>query len=107
MQTVTYTTSSEGMAPSFDSPFGAHALFVNTSLVVTIGLLVMTHVILAQAVSNDVKRLARNSRRCHYFGPFGWAVITLFFGILGLGAHWVMHYSTFRDVATDRTNADR
>jgi hypothetical protein len=37
----------------------------------------------------------------------GWALITLFLGIIGLAAHWVMHYSTFRDVSTDRTNADR
>ena len=106
MQTMTYTTSSEG-SPSVDSELGMHAVFVSVSLVITIALLVIVHVVLAQAVANDVRRLEKLGRRAHYLGSAGWGVVVLFLGIVGLGAHWVMHYSTFRDVATDRTSSER
>jgi len=106
MQTVTFTTSSEGFAPSVDS-VSLHGLFVSTSLIVSFSLLVIVHVILALAVANDVTRLERSGRRVHYLGSVGWAFVVLFFGLLGWGAHWVMHYSTFRDAATDRSTSER
>jgi hypothetical protein len=84
-----------------------HEFFVNLSLFISIGLLVLVHIILAQAVANDVTRLEKSHRRVHYLGSVGWAIVVLFSGLLGLGVHWVMHYSTFRDTATDRGTADR
>jgi hypothetical protein len=103
MQTVTYSTSHTGSADSFNSNLAIDSTFLVISLIVSISLLVIAHAIMAQGVSNDVKRLGRMGRQVRYFGSTGWAFVVLFLGIVGLGAHWVMHHSTFRDASEDRS----
>ncbi len=105
MQAVTHTLTdgfSKVTIQHSGEPLDLQQLVITSGFWIGLGLLVLVHAILATAVANDVDRLAKSGRRAHYMGSEGWWFVVVFTGIVGIAAHWVMHYSTFRDVGTDR-----
>jgi hypothetical protein len=68
---------------------------------------VIVSVVLAQATSNDVERLRKSGREPHLLGSVGWALLVLVTNVVGVALYWVMHYSLWRDQATDRQVSGR
>jgi hypothetical protein len=68
---------------------------------------VIVSVVLAQATSNDADRLRESGREPQVLGSVGWALLVLVTNVIGFAVYWVMHYSVWRDPATDRQVAGR
>ncbi|MDZ4772478.1 MAG: hypothetical protein SGI72_05025 [Planctomycetota bacterium] len=80
-------------------------LSIITSMVAVVGLVLMVvlHVLLAQALANDVDRLHERGRKPRFLGSVGWAFAALTLRLVTVAFYWVVHYSTLRDVAHDRS----
>lgn len=82
--------------------------FVTTvAALLGIALYVILGIVLAQATANDVDRLREAGREPHLLGSVGWAFFVLITNVVGVAFYWVMHYSSWRDAATDRQLAPR
>lgn len=76
-------------------------VFSTLATVVGIVFVLALHVILAQAVANDVDKLHTSGRRPRFLGSAGWPFAALVLGLVTVAFYWAVHYSTLRDVAHD------
>ncbi|MBI4881234.1 MAG: hypothetical protein HY812_16485 [Planctomycetes bacterium] len=59
------------------------------------GVAALVQSLLAIGVYGDVEKRRRRRLETRFGGRWTWAAATLILGVFGLGAYWVIHYSTF------------
>ena len=101
-----------GMQPTtinFTSPESATHDILTLVALITIGVTLLVHLIVATAVINDSVVIQRRDGRLMFFGPLTWGFLGLMTGLLGLLAYWLMHHSSFRvsPSSTDAAKADK
>jgi len=68
---------------------------------VTIGLVILTNVVIAFGLGCDASRLRTRGIGLFLFWPIGWFILGLASGFIALAAYWIAHYSTFRSSAAE------
>jgi len=101
-----------GMQPTtinFTSPESTTHDILTLVALITIGVTLLVHLIVATAVINDSVVIQRRDGRLMFFGPLTWGFLGLMTGLLGLLAYWLMHHSSFRvsPSSTDAAKADK
>lgn len=81
---------------NFTPPSGAPHDIVTFLALAIVGISALVHLIVAVAVMNDSVMVQQRGVRLMFFGTFGWTLIALMTGLLGLLAYWLMHHSSFR-----------
>ena len=75
---------------------------------VTLGVTLVVHLMVALGVMNDSLVIQRRGVRLMFFGPLGWTFVALMTGLFGLVAYWFMHHSSFRaKTQTERVEEDK
>ncbi len=62
--------------------------------------------LLAIAVYRDTAKLVREGGRPFLIGPFFWAVLTLFWGLLSVAVYWAIHHSNLNPFIAKTGHAD-
>lgn len=75
-------------------PFGINELGAVYSLLFIPYLIL--HLVFTFAVLADARAQREAGSGLFLFGPFTWAMVALFFGLLGVVAYWAIHHSSLR-----------
>ena len=93
---------------NFMPPSSATHDILTLVALITLGITVLVHLMVAVGVMHDSIPMQNRGVRLMFFGPLGWTFLTLMTGLLGLIAYWLMHHSSFRAViATDSDKGDK
>ena len=78
-----------------------HAQLLASFSIVSFLFWILVHVIFAVAVYNDAKK-----RETFLVGPFLWAIVTLFGGVLFAGVYWIVNRLATQEILMETTTRE-